>query len=266
MRIALKVEYLGKYFHGSQFQLGVPTVQSELESALAVLARQAIRVHFSGRTDAGVSARGQVAHIDWPEENEDRLDLAEFTWSLNGILGKNLCVTNSQIVDQSFHARFSARQREYVYRILNRKQRSPLLKNTHYFIRSNLDLKAMQEASLELMGRHDFSAFRTMSTTQSNPICTVSGAQILNLGEGQLEFWITADHFVYNMVRIIVGTLVEIGLGKKEPAIVSEALQACDRKLTGPTSPPKGLTLDSVQYPEQYHLFQNNKLVSGDVP
>ncbi|MGD9683443.1 MAG: tRNA pseudouridine(38-40) synthase TruA [Candidatus Obscuribacterales bacterium] len=253
-RIALKVEYRGNSFHGSQYQVGVSTVQSELEGALTTLARQEIRVHFSGRTDTGVHARGQVAHIEWPDKESP--DIEALSWSLNGILSKNMAVVAAQEVDDSFHARFTALEREYVYRILNRRQRSPLLKDTHYFVRQDLDLKAMQDAALRLMGRHDFSSFRSTNADKSSPVCTVTRAQILNLGEGQLEFWIAADHFVYNMVRIIVGTLIEIGLGKKEPAAMSDALEECDRNLAGPTAPPWGLTLNSVHYPEHYHLFQ----------
>jgi tRNA pseudouridine38-40 synthase len=109
-----------------------------------------------------------------------------------------------------------AREREYVYRILNRKpQRSALLKDTHLLVRQPLDLQIMQDAASRLVGRHDFSAFRSTSDDISSPICTINRAELLNLREGELEFWIAADHFVYNMVRIIVGTLIDIGLGKR---------------------------------------------------
>ncbi len=254
-RLALLIEYDGKRFHGSQYQVGVRTVQSELEGALAKFARREIRLHLSGRTDTGVHAAGQVAHVDWPDDIE--LDLWRLTWGLNGIIKADLAVVNVQVVDNEFHSRFSAVSREYVYRILNRPQRSALLKDTHYFVPRSLDLKAMQDGASRLSGRNDFTAFRSTNADKSSTVCTVTRAELLQLGDGKLEFWIAADHFVYNMVRIIVGTLTEIGLGKKTPDSVGNALDIGDRALSGPTAPPWGLTLSSVRYPRQYKLFEN---------
>ena len=254
-KLALAVEYVGTKFHGSQLQLKQRTVQSEIESALKVLFKKDIRVVFSGRTDAGVHASNQVAHI---VVDEEFIDVTKLPWSLNGIMGKDVAVKEIQYVDDSFHARYSAESRTYVYKILNRPQRSPLLKETHYFIREPLNLKAMSRGASRLLGRHDFAAFRSSNADQSSTICNVSRCEILNLGEGQLEFWIVADHFVYNMVRIIVGTLVEIGLEKRTPASLSEALQLKRRDLTGPTAPPRGLTLNSVKYPAKFGLFRTN--------
>ena len=254
-KLAFAVEYVGSKFHGSQLQLDVITVQSEIERALKILAGKDIRVTFSGRTDAGVSAKNQIAHIIWDDEEPD---LHKMIWSLNGILSNHVSITRMQVVDDSFHARFSATNREYVYRILNRPQRSALLKDTHYFIRDPLDLKAMSSGALQLLGRHDFKAFRSSNADKSSTICDVSRCEIVNLGEGRLEFWIRADHFVYNMVRIIVGTLVEIGLSKRPLTSLSEALETGDRNLSGPTAPPRGLTLNSVEYPAKFSLFTEN--------
>lgn len=254
-KLALAVEYVGTKFHGSQLQLDVRTVQSELERALKILARKDIRVTFSGRTDAGVHAKKQVAHILW---DKDDLDLHKVIWSLNGILSNDVSITAMQVVDDSFHARFSATKREYVYRILNRPQRSALLKDTHYFIRDPLDLKAMSSGASKLLGKHNFLAFRSSNADKSSTICDVSRCELVNLGEGRLEFWIRADHFVYNMVRIIVGTLVEVGLSKRPITSLSEALETGDRNLCGPTAPPRGLTLNSVEYPAKFSLFPEN--------
>lgn len=286
-RIALLIEYTGEKLHGSQLQVGVRTVQSELEAAIAVLAKQEIRVTFSGRTDSGVNATGQVVHFEWPENGmvlhsrSDEADPVQLqsaavdtgstsngfidTWrlatSLNGIMKNDVSVRAVQIVSDDFHARFSAIQRQYVYRILNRPHRSALLKDTHYHIQRELALKPMQDAASALLGKHDFSSFRSSNADNSSPICTVSRSELFNLGEGQLEFWIAADHFVYNMVRIIVGTLVEIGLGKREPDCVREALLTSNRDLCGPTAPPRGLTLDSVVYPAEYKLFERDSFI-----
>jgi len=252
-RIALLLEYSGKNFHGSQFQGGVRTVQHELEKAVSVLAKVETRVHMSGRTDTGVNAGGQVAHFDFPFAGPDDqlgqdLDLHQMAWSLNGILPRDISV-DLQVVPETFHARYSATKRQYVYRILNRSQRSALLKDTHLHVRQPLSLKPMQDGASRLLGQHDFSAFRSSTTSNANPSCLIYRAELLNLREGELEFWIAADHFVYNMVRIIVGTLIDIGLGKRGADAISQALLEPNRSLTGPTAPPWGLTLNAVRYP-----------------
>ena len=282
MRIAIKLEYEGKKFCGSQYQDGVRTVQAELEAALGTYLRTAPpRVILAGRTDSGVHARGMVAHFDWPKDAQTEIengsasasspdakngapeiDLWRLCWALNGILKTDLAVTAACQVEDRFHARFSALERTYVYRILNRPQRSALVKDNCYFVPHPLDLDGMKEAAADLLGTHDFAAFRSTNADKSTTVCDLSRAEFLNLGEGELEFWITANHFVYNMVRIIVGTLVEIGLGKRHKARLSEALSRKDRELAGPTAPPWGLTLVSVKYPEEFKLFcsENNQI------
>ncbi|HEY9868014.1 MAG TPA: tRNA pseudouridine(38-40) synthase TruA [Candidatus Obscuribacterales bacterium] len=257
MRIALLIEYDGRDFCGCQYQVGVRTVQADLESALAALARQPVTVIFSGRTDTGVHARGQVAHFDWPH---DSIDLWRLCWSLNGILKPDVSVKDAQLVPDSFHARYSAVSRQYVYRILNRPQRSALLRHTHYFVPHRLALEAMSAAAGHLLGQHDFSAFKSSNSDRVSSVCRVSRAELLNLGEGELEFWVASDHFVYNMVRITVGTLIQIGLGKIRPEAVKEALAGKSRSLAGPTAPPWGLCLDSVTYPDAYDLFAGRTL------
>jgi tRNA pseudouridine38-40 synthase len=249
------IEYFGKNFHGSQWQLGVRTVQAELEAALETYLHRKTPALFSGRTDSGVHALGQVVHID-VEQTENQLDLWRMTWALNGILKSDLSVRAAQLVPDDFHARYHATRREYVYRFLNRPQRSALLKDNHYFIPRPLALDAMQEAAQALLGTHDFAAFRSTNSDKSSTICHVERAELLNKGEGQLEFWIAADHFVYNMVRIIAGSLTEVGLGKRAPESLAVALEAKDRNLAGTTAPSWGLTLQSVRYPDKYNLFQ----------
>lgn len=264
MRIALQIEYNGKNFCGSQWQGDLRTVQSEIETALCAFLRcPPLRVVLSGRTDSGVHARGQILHFDYPGEPPapEDLDLWRLCWGLNGILKKDIAVVNACLVKDEFHARYKATQRTYVYRILNRPQRSALDSGTKLFISRPLNVSAMQEAARPLLGTHDFSAFRSTSADPSSPVCTVERADLLNLGEGELEFWISANHFVYNMVRIIVGTLVEIGLDKRPVTRLTEALSRNDRELAGPTAPPWGLTLVSIRYPEEFQLFgcQNNQ-------
>lgn len=263
-RIALLVEYIGKNFHGSQSQKDLRTVQSVLEDALAVWLRleKPIRVIFSGRTDSGVHAIGQVAHFDLPAHycSEHKLDIEALCWGLNGILPADLSVRAATPVDSAFHARFSAIERKYVYRILNHKQRSPLLKDSHYFIRQPLALESMIEAITCLPGSHDFATFKSSNSDRMTTVCNVSNAQLLHLGEGEIEFSITANHFVYNMVRIIAGTMIEIGLNKRGVPSLELALRKRDRQLAGPTAPAWGLCLDSVKYPPPYtDIFANEK-------
>ena len=255
-RIAFKLEYDGAKFCGSQLQVGVRTVQEELEKALAVLAKRPVRVTFAGRTDSGVHASGQVAHCDWPEQN---VELKLLCASLNGILARDVAIMTVQLVPDDFHARFSAINRSYAYKILNRNYRSPLLHAKTYYVPASLgllNLGDMLDAIPCLVGEHDFSAFKSSSSENHSSICQVRRAEILNLGEGVLEFRIEANRFVYNMVRVIAGTLVEIGLGKRPAASLLRALESKERNEAGPTAPACGLCLTQVQYPEAYHLFK----------
>lgn len=247
-RIAVEIEYVGKGFHGSQYQLGQRTVQSELESAFSILARSEVRVILSGRTDSGVHATGMVGHFEWNRDTEP--DIGKLVRAANGILKRDIAIKRAKVVPDTFHSRYRAISRQYVYRILYGRERSALLKDTHYHVVHPLDVKAMTDAAFELLGEHDFASFRSTNADKTSTVCNVTRAEILNLGEGQLEFYIAADHFVYNMVRIIVGTLVDIGLGKRAPDSVRLALQTSDRNLAGPTAPPWGLTLQSVMYPD----------------
>lgn len=295
-RIAIKLEYDGSAFCGSQMQKEKRTVQEDLERALAVFfrtgANRKIKTTFSGRTDSGVHAVGQVVHFDLDQDDFsaafkvnrdegilfekaaelpklkapdtrsieiDELSLMRICWALNGIMKPDLSVSQIQLVNQKFNARYSALRRTYVYRILNRAQRSAHAQNTHFFVPDYLNLEAMKAAAEALLGQHDFRAFKSSNADQSSTICRVERAEILNKGESELEFWISADHFVYNMVRIIVGTLVEIGLGKRAPRSLREALAGKDRHLAGPTAAARGLCLYSVEYPAEYALFQREQ-------
>ena len=256
-RTALLVEYFGKGFHGSQAQKkNIRTVQSVLEEALSTWLRlkKPIRVMFSGRTDSGVHALGQVGHFDLPADysSQQSLDMQALCWGLNGILPADVSVRAAAPVDPAFHARYSAVERKYVYRILNHKQRSPLLRDTHFFIREPLALESMQEAIACLVGSHDFAAFKSSNADRLTTVCAVSKAQLLHLGEGELEFSIAANHFVYNMIRIIAGTVIEIGLNKKATPSLELALRKRERQLAGPTAPARGLCLVSVKYPPPY--------------
>lgn len=296
-RIAVKMEYAGEKFSGSQMQQNARTVQEDFEKALNVLFRtgssRTIKATFSGRTDAGVNARGQVVHFDLEDEfllrcfsvlSGDAKILAHsgranmvctvddagkpiidaevmrrMCWALNGILEKDVSITEAQVVPDKFNARFTAVKRTYLYRILNREQRTAIGHKEQYFLPFQLDFDAMEMAATALLGKHDFTAFKSSNSDLRTTICRVERAELLKKGESELEFWISANHFVYNMVRIIVGTLIDVGLGKRAPSAIADALAAKDRQFAGPTAPPWGLCLYSVEYPAEYKLFQRER-------
>ncbi len=288
------MEYAGEKFSGSQMQANARTVQEDFEKALNVLFRtgstRSIKATLCGRTDAGVNARGQVAHFDLDDEfllrcfsvlaadgkqlahsgranmviSLDELEkpivdsevLRRMCWALNGILEKDISIVEAQVVPDKFNARFTAVKRTYLYRILNREQRTAIGHKEQHFIPFQLDVDAMKVAAEALLGKHDFSAFKSSNADLRTTICRVERAELLKKGESELEFWISANHFVYNMVRIIVGTLIDVGLGKRAPSVIADALAAKDRQFAGPTAPPWGLCLYSVDYPAEYKLFE----------
>ena len=244
MRIALLLEYDGRNFCGSQYQVGVRTVQAELESALATLCRGPVTAVFSGRTDTGVHALGQVAHFDWPEAE---VDLWRLAWSLNGILKEDVCVRALQIVDDTFHARFSASSKTYRYQIRNAPTASPFDRAYVWHIPERLSLPAMSDAAARLVGTHDFAAFRSVGGEISGTVRTITRSECL-LMNGLLAYEVTGTGFLRHMVRAIVGTLVEIGRGWRTPEDVTVLLQGGTRAQAGATAPPHGLCLVEVRY------------------
>lgn len=248
-RYALKIEYDGRPFCGWQRQADHPSVQGAIEAALAKLERGLPAIGAAGRTDTGVHATGQVAHCDmsrdWPP-----FRLME---ALNHHLRPApVAILACAKVDEGFHARFSATERRYLFRLLARRAPPTFEAGRIWHIRHPLALASMQDAARHLLGQHDFTTFRASQCQAASPVKTLDELDItcVDVPEGQeFRFTLRARSFLHNQVRSIVGTLERVGAGAWTPQDVKTALDACDRAACGPVSPPDGLYLTGVEYP-----------------
>lgn len=244
MRIAVGIEYDGTAYSGWQRQRTGIGVQARVEQALSSVADEKVEVTCAGRTDAGVHASGQVAHFDTTADRNDR------SWLLgtNTALPDDISLRWVQRVDDEFHARFSATARRYEYRILNRLVRSPLSRHRAWWVHRPLDDVAMHDAAQQLLGEHDFSAFRATGCQAKSATRELTGISVIRSGDW-LTLDVTANAFLQHMVRNIIGTLVAVGTGDETTNWVRSVLESRDRKLGGIAAPPHGLTLVEVQYP-----------------
>ena len=253
MRIALGIEYCGTGFHGWQSQAGGGTVQDALEAALGEVAGVPVGVLCAGRTDAGVHATHQVAHFDVPVDRP----LTAWVRGVNSHLPEGVAVRWAQPVAEDFHARFSARGRRYRYLLLNRPQRPGLWQGRVGWFHWPLELEAMQEACLRLLGEHDFSAFRAANCQAKSPVKHMSRAEVRQCGN-MFVFDFEASAFLHHMVRNLVGTLVYIGKGTQQPDWIEALLQTKDRKLAAPTFSPDGLYFRGPVYEPHWGLPDPN--------
>ena len=241
----LLIEYDGTGFRGWQVQRAGPTVQGAVEAALATALREPIAVVGSGRTDAGVHARGQVAHF----ATDEAPDARRLRAALNGLLPPAIAVLAVEPAEDGFHARFDARRRRYVYHAATEARALDRL--TRVVLRPAPDVEAMNRAAAALLGRHDFSSFCRTKSETTNRVCTVEAARWApGVRPGDLDFVIAADRFLHGMVRAVVGTLLEVGRGRRAEGDVARVLAARDRRAAGPAAPAHGLVLDRVDYPE----------------
>ena len=250
-RFALRIEYHGGPFCGWQRQAGdQPSVQQAVEEALARLEPGPHRIAAAGRTDAGVHATGQVAHADLARD-WDPFRLSEaLNWHLRPL---PVAVTACARVADDFHARFSAVERRYLFRLVAR--RAPVTHDAGlvWQVRERLDLDAMRDAASHLIGRHDFTTFRSTMCQSDSPVKTLDEIGIAETpypGGSEVRFTLRARSFLHNQVRSIVGTLERVGAGAWPPGRVAEALVARNRAACGPVCPPQGLYLTGVSYPE----------------
>ncbi len=249
-RFALKIEYHGGPFSGWQRQADQPSVQGAVEDALRVLEPDAPRIAAAGRTDKGVHATGQVAHCDLAKD-WDPFRLSEaVNYHLKPL---PVAVVAAARVSEEFHARFSAVERRYTFRVIARRAPLTLEKGLAWRVPGPLDVAAMREAAAALVGRHDFTTFRAAMCQAKSPVKTLGALEIeeVEAVSGQeVRFYLRARSFLHNQVRSIVGTLERVGAGAWEPGRVAAALEARDRAECGPVAPPDGLCLTGVGYPE----------------
>lgn len=257
MRYTLSVQYIGKNYAGSQIQfengeeIETPTIQGELEKAIRTLIiggktteniDRPIKTVFSGRTDRGVNSLGQVVHFD----TDKSIVASKFVYQLNEILPDDISVTDLKVVDSGFHAQKSARRRYYRYEFINRKCKNAF-DGDLMRVKFDVDIERMNQALSYLIGEHDFSSFKSSGTLNPSKICFIEKAVASRDGD-KVIIDIVGNRFLYNMVRTIVGTLLDIEGHNRPVEHMEQVLKACDRRKAGHTVSPYGLTLVEVTY------------------
>ena len=252
-RYKLTIEYMGHDYAGWQRQKDLPTIQSALEDAIEKFSAQNVTLHVAGRTDAGVHAHGQVAHVDLAPLSKPMSEF-ELLRAMNALLRPHpISVIDVQTVSDDFHARFSARNKLYRYRIINRPGWLAIDRDFAWHIGRTLNIDAMKEGAQFLLGRHDFTTFRDSECQAKSPIKTLDRLDITvrdydGCDGKEITTEIEGESFLHHQVRNIVGTLSLVGLGKWTPKDVQTALKAKDRQKGGPTAPANGLYLMRVDY------------------
>lgn len=239
----ITIQYDGTNYHGWQIQPNGRTVQGELRRALSILDHRPVTVYGAGRTDAGVHAEGQVANFFVERD----FDLRELRDAINGNLDRDIRVLEVIPVSDSFNARHSSKQKTYRYRIWTGDVISPFAFRFVHHYRAGLDVREMRRASEDLVGAHDFSAFTVANSEAEDHVRTLTGLDIEETAN-EISIIVSADGFLRYMVRTVVGTLIEVGRGKRIAASVAATLESCDRANAGPSAPANGLTLVRVDY------------------
>lgn len=243
MRVKLVIAYDGTDYVGWQVQKNGISIQQRVNEAVSDLFGEPIEVVGASRTDAGVHAEGNVAAFDVVT----RMPAEKIAYALNQRLPDDIVIQSSEEVDEEFHPRYDALEKTYEYHILNRKQPQPLKRRNCYFYYHHLDVDAMRASCAPLIGEHDFTSFASIHAQTKTFVRTIYSLGVRR-EEDEVIIRVTGSGFLYNMVRIISGTLIQVGAGLKEPSDVARILSARDRSQAGPTAPAKGLVLVEILY------------------
>lgn len=241
--IKLTIEYDGKKFGGWQKQPTKLNIQGEIEQAIKDITGEEVELNASGRTDAGVHSLGQVANF----KTNSNIEIAKMAIAINSKLKKSIVIKKAEEVPDNFHARYSCKGKKYRYIINNSYQGTAIYRDLECHIPQKLDIEKMKKAIKYFEGEHDFKGFRASGTSSKNSIREIYKAEVIQNGE-RIIIELTGNGFMYNMVRIIAGTIVEVGLGKINPDQIPEIIEAKDRNKAGKTLPAHGLYLVEVYY------------------
>ena len=242
--IKLVIEYDGKEFNGWQKQPNKLNIQGSIEEAIKQITGEEIELSASGRTDAGVHAYGQVANF----KTESNLPIEKFPVAINTKLKKSIRIIKAEEVDERFHSRLNCKKKTYRYVINNSEFASAIYRNLETHIPQKLNIKKMKEAIKYFEGEHDFKAFKASGTSSKSSVRTIYKAEIIEMPNYRIYIELTGNGFLYNMVRIIAGTLVDVGLEKIKPEEIPNIIEKGKRDLAGKTLPPNGLFLLNVEY------------------
>ena len=241
--IKLIIEYNGKGFNGWQKQPNKLNIQGEIERAIGELTNEEINLIASGRTDAGVHSFGQTANF----YTNSKIPIEKFAIAINSKLKKTIVIKSAEEVDEKFHSSYSVHNKRYRYIINNSEQGTAIYKDLEYHMPVKLNVDKMKEAIKYFEGKHDFSAFKASGTSSKSSVREIYKAEIIDKDE-KIYIELTGNGFLYNMVRIIAGTLVDVGLGKIEPEDIPKIIESKKRENAGKTLPPHGLYLMEVNY------------------
>lgn len=253
-RWKLTIEYDGTLFAGWQRQENAPSVQGAIEEAVKKFCGETVTLHVAGRTDAGVHATGQVAHMDLERDTDAKSVRDAINYHLRP---HAVCIVDAAPVGGDFHARFNALHRVYCYKIVMGRRTAPVIGAGHaWYVWKDLDIDAMNRAARHLLGTHDFSSFRAAECQAQSPVRSIDRLEFIEnktspVAGRHIELWAEAKSFLHHQIRNITGTLALVGEGKWTPDDVKAALEACDRTKAGPTAPPHGLHFVRVDYGAQ---------------
>ena len=241
--IKLTIEYDGRDFGGWQKQPNKLNIQGEIERAIEGVTKEKVELYASGRTDAGVHAFGQVANF----KTNSNIPIEKMGTAINSQLKYSIRIKKAEEVEENFHSRYNCKEKTYMYIINNEEQASAIFRNMEYHFPKKLDIEKMQKAAKYFEGEHDFSAFKSSGTSSKSSVRKIYNADVSTYN-GRIIIKLTGNGFLYNMVRIIAGTLLEVGMGAIKPESIKEIIEDKDRKKAGKTLPPHGLYLVKVEY------------------